>query len=459
MTIITVNSKKYTLADDIIIQCPIWCKGVRNGRELIKKKEIPTTSYIYARKINDEWSTSDGKSVKFDKVFVRLVYLKKIDNYVKEVNKEDDIVDDNNIEKAPPIINLKDSEKFHDDNGNVLEIETRGVREHDKIYFKVKDVSEAFGSKNICKNIVNSSTLYIENNDYKYFICEKEYNLYQNTSKNRVSKEIFFTYEGIIRFLFVSRCGNANNFIKWATETLFTAQMGTLKQKKKLASNLLGVPVDDFNNIMLKPNTKTDIASIYFIVFGTGKDLRGSMYLDDSIGDDDIIGIYGYTDNLRRRLVEHKNKYKNIKNANLTIKYYSFIDKSLLSKAEKDVKDYFIATCSHLEYDNETEMVCIDDNILKYMESQYQTIGKKYEGDNKTIITKMKEMEVEHKYEIALKDKEIEMKDNEIKLNNEKHAKELAVKDKELAIKDKDLALKDVEILQWKVKYLESKNE
>ena len=441
MKVITINTKKYTLADDIIKATLIWCKGIRNGRELVKKKDINKKHFIYARYTDDKWIENDGKSVKYDKVFIRNICLNKIENYVKEINNDDGIVDDKNVEKAPPIIVLNDSEKFCDDNGHMLEIETRGTREHDKIYFKVKEVSMQFEIKRLYDILIMNNTNYIKDADYKFFICEKHNNLVKKTSKNAVSTELFLTYEGMLRVLFVSRCGNTKNFIKWATETLFTVQLGTNVQKKKLASNILGVPVDDFNNIMLKPNTKTDIASIYFITFGTAKDLRTSMNLDDSILDTDIVSIYGYTDNLRRRLMEHKNKYKNIKGANLAVKYYSFIDKSQLSKAEKDVKEYFNATESHLEYDSEKEMVCIDSKVIKYLESQYQTIGKKYEGDHKDIIQKMKDMETNHKYELELKEHKVQIKDQEMHVLNERHAKEMA--------------LKDNEILQWRIKFLE----
>ena len=35
-------------------------------------------------------------------------------------------------------------QKFKDENGNIIEIETRGERSVDKIYFRVKDVMEGF---------------------------------------------------------------------------------------------------------------------------------------------------------------------------------------------------------------------------------------------------------------------------------------------------------------------------
>jgi hypothetical protein len=441
MEVITINKKNYTLADNVITNAPIWCKGVRNGRELTKKKSLDENYFIYARYVDDEWIECEGKSVKYDKVLIRNIYLKKIDRYVKEITEDDDICDDKNVMKAPPIITLADSEKFCDDNGYMLEIETRGIREHDKIYFKVKDVAEQFENDSLQSTLIKNSTTYIKCIDYEYFICKKDDTVTKKTCKTKVKTSMFLTYEGILRVLFASRCGNANNFIKWATKTLFTSQLGTVVQKKKLASNLLGIPVNDFNSIMLKPNVKTSISSIYFITLGTTKDLHVSMDLDDSIPDDDIICIYGYTDNLRRRLMEHKNKYKNIKGANLAVKYYSFVDKSLLSKAEKDIKEYFISTHSHLEYDVEQEMVCVDSTMLKYLEAQYSLIGEKYKGDQTEIIQQMKDMEKSHKLELTLKDHEIQKKEYEMKIMSECH--------------EKQMALKDVEVLKWKVKFLE----
>ena len=440
MEAIIMNMKKYTLADTIIKATPIWCKGVRNGRELIKKKKIEEKHFIYARYVNNEWTHTEGKSAKYDKVLIRNICLDKIEKYINEINNTS-IVDENNIEKAPPIITLNDNEKFCDDEGYMLEIETRGIREHDKIYFKVKDVSEQFEIERLQDIIGMKNTKYIENVDYKYFNCEKLNNVGKNTGKNKVKKELYLTYEGILRVLFVSRCGNAKNFINWATKTLFTIQLGTQQQKKKLSSDMLGIPIDDFNTIMLKPNTKTSIASIYFITLGKAKDVRTSMNLDDSILDDDIISIYGRTDDLKRRLLEHKNKYKNIDGANLLLKYYSFIDKTQLSKAEKDIGNYFKSIYAHLDYDSEKEMVCTDLNCIKYLESHFQTIGKRYEGDHGEIIQTMKDMEVNFKHELVLKDCEVQAKEYEIQVNNERHAKEIA--------------LKDNEILQWRIKFLE----
>ena len=196
MQVITIEKKKYSLADDIIKAVPIWCKGVRNGRELIKKKLIEEKYFIYARLTNEEWIPNDGKSVKYDKVLVRNICLSKIDAYVKELKGDDDVVDDNNISKAPPIIDLEDHEKFSDDNGNVLEIETRGIKQVDQIYFKVKDVSVGFDVKHLYTTVIGKLKNYLINVDYKYFMCDVLFNKQNKLHKNKVSKELFLTYKG-----------------------------------------------------------------------------------------------------------------------------------------------------------------------------------------------------------------------------------------------------------------------
>jgi hypothetical protein len=441
MEAITINNKKYTLSDDIIEATPIWCKGVRNGRELVKKKKIEEKHFVYARYVNEEWVQNEGKSAKYDKVLIRNICLNKIENYIKEINDDDDIVDEDNVEKAPKIITLSDNEKFCDDNGYMLEIETRGIKEDDKIYFRVKDASEQFEMNDLQDVLIRKTSSYLKNIDYKYFLCEIPINGRKKTSKNKVTKELFLTYQGILRVLIISRCGNANKFRDWATKTLFTVQMGTQAQKKKLVSSVLGIPIDEFNKIMLKPNTKTEISSIYFITLGTAKDLRESMCLDYSILDDDVISIYGKTKDLRRRLQEHKNKYKNIQGANLLLKYYSFVDKTLLSKAEKKIGDYFKSFDAHLGYDTDCEMVCTDMNCVTYLEDQYETIRRCYGGDSTEIITQMNDIVIAHKFEIAEKNHEIAEKNHEMELLKTQHKL--------------DIALEKNEAMKWKLKHYE----
>lgn len=425
MESISFNNKKYILSENIIENAPIYCKGIRNGRELIKKKNIDSKYFIYARIVDGEWVENDGKSVKYDKVFVRKSYIDKIIILMNELENKD-ITDENGIENAPEIIVLKDSEKFQDNDGNVLEIETRGKREFDKIFFKVKDVSEGFGIKKLQDIIIMNHTSYASEKDYKYFNCKNPNNVGIVTSKNnKISKELFLTYEGILRVLFVSKSGNAGKFIKWATEKLFTLQMGTEKQKKKMVADVLGVDLDTVVEVFDK-NANT-LPVVYFCTLGTVKELRKSMNIGNDHHDNEIVAIYGFTKDIVRRLGEHTKFYKKTENCDIKMKYYSYIDPQYLSTAESDIRACFNSFKSHYEYKSEKEMVIITSEQMNCVQMYYDNISKRYMGHISELITKLKESD--NKYLTDIKDLT-----HNLELQKEKY--EMILLKKEMMIKD-----------------------
>ena len=119
-------------------------------------------------------------------------------------------------------------EKFKDKNGNIINIEVRGERIYNKCYFKVKDISIGFEMPNLQSVINGNNETYIKNTDYKTFnVITKINNL---NTKSKIN--LFMTYEGIIKLLYISRNSNAKIFREWATEKLFTIQLGTVEQKE-----------------------------------------------------------------------------------------------------------------------------------------------------------------------------------------------------------------------------------
>ena len=186
MQTIIINDKKYYSVDEIIKNAPIYAKGVKSSRELITKKNIPSSKYIFAKydDEDEEWTKTDGTSKKFDKVFISKFYIDEIDKLKNEIHGSSDVTDDDGIEKAPEIIDLEDHEKFHDDDGNALDIETRGEREPTKIYFKVKDISIEFEINTLHDNILKKERGYIANTHYKFFNCQKA----DNVCKKEIKK-------------------------------------------------------------------------------------------------------------------------------------------------------------------------------------------------------------------------------------------------------------------------------
>ena len=319
----------YILSDYILQNAPVFCKGCRSSRDLLRKKNITQDKYIFVRKNKktNEMTISDGSSPKVDRVFIIESYLQEIPE-LNNTNTEQKIVDEKGIEKAPEIIYLKESEKFRDENGNSLDIETRGVRECNGIYFRVKDVERCFDMKNLHDIITKSHTTYTENIDYKYFIYEN------------MKKELFITYSGLLRFLFNTRDDRTKEKnivdniikytdIKWScNKKLFNLSyrpdMYFIRNKV-----LYIVEIDEFQhkNYKRDMNRTTDIQSLYenIILFRINPD----NYTDSK--NIKHCGIYEDNDefNYRMNIIIkniNSNLYTNVNGLNIIKLFYDNYD-------------------------------------------------------------------------------------------------------------------------------------
>lgn len=85
LKIIIIDSIKYVECDKVMDMAPIYSKGAKNTRGLVKIKKIPEDMFTYAKKNkNNKWELSDGKSMKFDKIFLKKEFVDKI----PEINKK-----------------------------------------------------------------------------------------------------------------------------------------------------------------------------------------------------------------------------------------------------------------------------------------------------------------------------------------------------------------------------------
>jgi hypothetical protein len=103
------------------------------------------------------------------------------------------------IIEAPPILELENEEKFKDKDGNVIEIEVRGERKHNKCYFKVKDVSNGFEMPSLITTLLHKI-----NNEYKICLHYKTFTV-TKTGAQQLQKSkpyLFLTYNGMLKVLF-----------------------------------------------------------------------------------------------------------------------------------------------------------------------------------------------------------------------------------------------------------------
>lgn len=458
---ITFNGAEYLLFKDLAGIAPIYCKGSRNGAELARKHGINKPNYTFLRSKGGAWIETDGSARSHDKMVFRRDFVNTIPEAKPRVvergdndQPQDGGVDaqqpqlPNFVPHAPDIINLDDAEKFKDADGKALEIETRGERKHDKIYFRVKDVAEGFGmnTDKLHDTIVDKRyDGYNENTHYTFFMCRNpgsRENSSNNARKPIIKKELFLTYLGLLRLLFVSRSKNAEQFAKWASEVLFTVQLGTRKQRRGLVASMLGVDAQTVKDVF--DADANSLPCVYLFSLGYVKDLRESMNIPEKYSNDSIVCKYGFTKELSRRTAEHIKTFELIKGADLRLKHYSYVDPQYLSKAESSIRTTMIAINATFQYDGMEELAVVPQNLLKHVEEQYDYVSKKYMGHLSEIVTRIKELE----NKIALND---ERHKNE--LMQEKHTREIIEHDykSKLMQKDMELMQKDMEVMRIKL--------
>jgi hypothetical protein len=418
METITINDIEYINSEDVFKKAPIYCKDSRNGRELIKNKKIK--DFIFAKPKENKWNLSDGKSYKYDKVLLK----KTLVDTIKEINNP--VIIENKYELIPDIINLDNHEKFKDNEGNIIDIETRGIRKVNNIYFKIKDVMLGFGMDNLDKNIHDKKTAFIENEHYKYFILQK----------TTIKKELYLTYEGILRVLFASHNKKVKQFISWATDTLFTVQIGEQEDKELLSSNLLGVNVKNIKSVFSTNSDKTPC--VYLFIIGHANELLKSKKYNDS----DYIFKFGYTNDLVRRTNEHYKTYKNEFNIEIQLVIFSIIDPQYISEAETSISHYFKENKLNgykIKDIEQTELVIINKDNMNQIKEHYRLIQNSYIGHYKELYDKIHKLETEliqEKYKSEL--------------ITQTHKNELLIETHKNELKDKD-----IQLLEYKIKFLE----
>lgn len=408
----TVEDRQYYNAKDLKTYDPVYFHGTSRAiRKIVEKKKIPEGQYLYANFSKRKgWTCAKNQNKPSSKA--SLLLLKKwVEIHIPKMTSKN-IQEELDLKEAPGILVLDDEEKFHDNEGNVVDVETRGEREHDKVYFLAKDVATSFNMSNLVKTIIDKEKGYIIGEDYKTFICKDFPNGVVDTYKR-----LFLTYEGMIKVLYTSRSGNAKSFRTWATKTLFTVQMGATEEKKKLASSILGVPAKSLRQV-LKTST-SNVPCVYAFALGLAKDLRKEMEIPDTTPDDHIIIKYGYTDDLSRRTSEHIKTYESIKGVRLELMKYCYVDPKYLSEAETYIKNYFSDMESFIEYKKFSEIVSFDPKHTRQLDQTFDNIQCKYSGCVKGLLQEVEDLRQEilmlkekHKWELKDKDRELEIKDH-----------------------------------------------
>ena len=464
-TPLQMGEQEYYNSKDLLAYKPEFYYGCTSKpRNIISKKKIPKEEYAYAtfEKLTRKWNPTEESCKKaqlliskqwVDQFYFKLESTEKIKILVQEPiqsqqfttppppqrdsclvhhDDEEENGEQQEIENAPPILYLDDGEKFHDADGNIIEIETRGERHEDKIYFNVKDVSVGFGMPNLNDTLRQKESGYITHVDYKDMFIRSAAINYRHEP---IKKCLFLTYEGLLRVLFVSRNKNATLFRKWATNKLFTIQMGTRDQKMKLGAEVLNTSPRTLKAIFDKH--AATFPSIYLMSLGKVRELRETFGIPANKPDESTVYKFGFTEDLSRRVIELESEYSKLPGVTMTIGTFHIIDTKYTSEAENEVREMCAAFEVRVKKTTQgfNELIVLDDKQFANMKKMYRRIGDDFAGATLGLqkqIAELKDRIKDYENEIVRLKLEIEYKDN---------------------LHKKDIELKDTVIENWKLKH------
>ena len=468
LSIHNINKKQYYFAEDLVDKNKDYFVGCKTIRKCIIKHNIEPTHTLFAKfkdneyKIYTENYKPAGLFLSKEYVDENILNMNNYDKKKKEIKEIKTKEQEKKMEiqkketkklqierkeiktaitERPDLIELEDNEKFLDLNGNVIEVEICGERNAKNIFIRARDVAKGFEISKLNDKILDKTSDYEYDVHFKYF---------SDTGMSgvgmKIKKALYLTYKGLIKLLYCSRSKNADKFQDWATEKLFTLQMGEQEDKDKLAAECLGVNVKTVIDVFR--TCATTIPCVYLFSLGTVKQLRKTFNLSHE-NDDDIVYKFGMTNDLSRRTIEHSKSLGKLENVNLELKTFVYIDVIHKSEAETDIKNFFQISNMIIKHDHYNEIVVINNSNFSFVKKQYDNISRSYGGRNKELLDIINNL----KQELLKKDNELLKKDNDLLQKDN----DLLKKDNELLMKDKMLVEKDNEVLRMKLQLKESK--
>jgi hypothetical protein len=437
LPVIHIEGASYHNSKDMLTLNPGFFKGfTTTPRRIIDRKKIPATDYLYATMEKGKgWNLSTDKCKKAQ-LLISTNWINAnrffgigasapsaaINEVVSagngimsanelEVETANEAMEsmEPSVKNAPPILHLSDAEKFHDVDGTIIEIETRGERDRKKIYFKVKDVSIGFEMPSLPGNIFNIDGL---KRGVHYITFKREcmpHTMLRKPTNKPCKTTLYLTYKGLLRVLFASRNKHVDKFQDWAEEKLFTIQLGSKEQKVKLGTDLCNISLKTYKAIF--ESHTSNFPSIYLLSLGKVRDLRATFGISDPIPDDSVVYKYGFTRDFARRIGEHQQAYSKLPGVTVDVTWFQNIDVKYLSDAENEVEEECSAYGTRLCVPGYNELIVLNDKQFEHMQKSYRRIGKEYAGAtaelNETIAvlrSEIKDMQMQHKHALLEKD-------------------------------------------------------
>nr|QOI90516.1 hypothetical protein HWQ62_00381 [Pyramimonas orientalis virus] len=431
--------KKKHINDDYFIGC-------KTVRKCVDKHNIPDdkclfmkNDKVYAKSyckadlfIEEQYAkTNIMDKEMFDKQKSTIDETKKQDKLKQQEKKNEQLkekrvdrknYDESDIKDIPEMVYLEDHEMFQNENGDTMDIEVRGEKTQDGIYFNAHDVGKAFDYPRVNIVVTDERSDHEYEKDYKYFYLNIRNSDGQAEEGGQVKKKVLYlTYMGVLKVLFGARGNKAERFQKWATRILFTMQMGNQKEKDKLAAEALNVDISLVTDVLRK-SVRT-IPCVYLFKIGTVGKMRQHFNLDKFQDDNAVVYKYGMTCDMVRRTKEHNKKYGKLKDNTFDLKLFSYVDNLYKSEAETSIRQMFEGLGLCVDDLKHNELIVFNESKSETITKLYQNIYIQYSGSNSELIKQVQTLQTE--IQMIKKDHIIELQAVELKYlrmyYNDKH--------------------------------------
>lgn len=414
-----IGVEVYNLEDLIQFDQAYFYGCLKRKREVLIKKNISPQDYFYAKITKKGWESSH-KSYSRAKILIKSDWVKS--NVTKFVDKYEKKSTQIVLREAPPILKLEEHEKFRDDTNNLFEVEVRGVREEDKIYFKAINIEKLFEMDNLVNDIRLQQTNYKLEEDYMLFfvtqtkisslVGAEKVSKVQKKDEQRV-KRTFFTYNGLLKVIFRSNSGTGYRFRKWATKVVYTAHLGTEEQRFEQALDIAGVNATLVKQVF--DTCVTQVPCVYLFYIGrVSKMLK--HYPELKKFRTGMLYKFGMTKSLHRRLIEHIRDYGALHQSSLKLSQWSPINEKCISKAETSLSHYF--KDKKVPFQGHDEIIILSRTDIVDVKNKYTDVYNTFGivTEMAKIMTKNDKLVENHKYQkMLLQEKEARI----VELNRE----------------------------------------
>jgi len=381
---VRLNNKVYIPAEEIFRMYPdVFKSGKKKARNILEFefKRIPQEEFIFGSNVKAGWkeSTQNNNRAKllitksYLEEYLRLFVLNQ--GSIPDIQRPKVIVSD--IKDAPPILDLTESEKFKDHNGAILEIEVRGKRDEDECFFRVKDVAACFNDIRLKDHILEKTTGYSPQDHFLFFYRPQNLGTIGGEQKD---KELFLTYLGMLRYLFVSRNPSAKVFQRWASKILFAMQMGTIEQKQSVGEQLFGVSPELVSKFFGTCCVR-DIPMAYLLKLTESLESMTVPYGKQKEWLVVKVGQHGKEERktgVVGRLKGHQQEFKEFKDT-MEYMHFVFVDPMYVSDVETRIKEYFSEF--KMEYGNKTEVYLVHKSKLEDVKKFFRQLSIEYSGN------------------------------------------------------------------------------